>query len=125
MPNKADFETTFENLKSILEPYAGKLVVAADTDRDYKLNVNHVMKNKQQLFFGGVSRGKSYVSFHLMPVYALPELSKTMSPELRRRMQGKSCFNFSSPDEKLFKELSKLTKIGFTKFTNKKFYTKF
>jgi hypothetical protein len=125
MPNKADFETTFERLKSILEPYAGKLVVAADTNRNYMLNVNHIMKNKHQLFFGGVNLGKSYVSFHLMPVYALPELSKSISPELRRRMQGKSCFNFSSPDEKLFKELAKLTKIGFTQFTNKKFYTQF
>jgi hypothetical protein len=125
MPKKADFEAAFEKLKSILQPYAGKLVVAADTNENYMLNVDHVMKNKQQLFFAGVKKEKAYVSFHLMPVYALPELSEKISPELRRRMQGKSCFNFSSPDEKLFKELAKLTKIGFGRFTNKKFYTQF
>jgi len=44
-----------------------------------------------------------------------------MSPELKRRMQGKSCFNFKEIDEKLFKELARLTKAGAAKFTNKKF----
>jgi hypothetical protein len=48
-----------------------------------------------------------------------------MSPELKKRMQGKSCFNFTTPDEKLFKELAKLTKAGFAKFTSKEFYSKF
>jgi hypothetical protein len=32
-----------------------------------------------------------------------------MSPELRKRMQGKSCFNFSTIDESLFRELADIT----------------
>jgi hypothetical protein len=125
MPKITDFDTTFEKLKTILKPYEPKLVVSADTSREYILDVNFVMKNKKRLFFAGVRKGKAYVSFHLMPVYAMPALVEKMSPELKRRMQGKSCFNFSSPDEKLFKELAKLTKLGFTKFTDKKFYSQF
>jgi hypothetical protein len=31
-------------------------------------------------------------------------------------MQGKSCFNFSTADEKIFNELAQLTKKGFDKF---------
>jgi hypothetical protein len=56
-----------------------------------------------------------------MPVYGCPELLEDISPELKKRMQGKSCFNFKTVDEKLFKELGKLTKAGFQKFSNAKF----
>ena len=60
------------------------------------------------------------MSYHLMPVYAFPGLLKGMTPELKRRMQGKSCFNFTARDEKLFSELSKLIDAGFQKFRAEK-----
>jgi hypothetical protein len=122
MPN--DFTETFKQLKAIFEPYAAKLQVVHDADNNYYLDTHHVMKNKQRIFFGGVRTGKGYVSFHLMPVYASTELVKTISPELKKRMQGKSCFNFKQPDEKLFKQLAKLTKAGFKMFHDPKFLQK-
>ena len=125
MPKNADFDTTFAKLKEIFAPYEAKLNVTADTPDNYGLEIDHVMKNKHRLYFGGVRRGKAYVSFHLMPVYAFPELTEKISPDLKKRMQGKSCFNFTSPNEKLFNELRKLTKIGFARFTSKKFYSQF
>ena len=125
MPKNTDFDSAFTQLKEIFEPYADKLNVAADTRNYYALETHHVMKNKRRLYFGGVRRGKAYVSFHLMPVYACPDITEKISPDLRKRMQGKSCFNFSAPDEKLFKELRKITKAGFARFTSKKFYSPF
>ena len=118
MTQTDDFRLTFEGLKKILEPYAAKLVVVHDTDTIYYLDTNHVMKNKQRLFFAAVRTGKAYVSFHLMPIYACSDLLKQISPELKKRMQGKSCFNFKKVDEKLFRELAKLTKLGFQKFND-------
>jgi hypothetical protein len=47
-----------------------------------------------------------------MSVYGLPDLLESMSPGLRRRMQGKSCFNFTTVDEPLFAELETLTMQG-------------
>ena len=47
-----------------------------------------------------------------MPVYVNPKLLNNISPELKRRMQGKSCFNFKKIDESLFEELAVLTKRG-------------
>ena len=41
-----------------------------------------------------------------------PDLLKAMSPQLRKRMQGKSCFNFTKIDEALFDELSGITAKG-------------
>ena len=79
------------------------------------------MKNKQPLCFGGVRLGKSYVSFYLMTVYVSPDLLKGMSPELKQRMQGKSCFNFKTVDQQLFTELKTITKAGAAKFSDGKF----
>lgn len=121
MPDKRDFAPVFAKLKAIFKPYAKKMVVAADGGTYYLLNTRYVMKNKQPLCFGGVRLGKNYVSFYLMSAYASPDLLKGMSPELKKRMQGKSCFNFKEVDEKLFRELSALTKAGATKFSDGKF----
>jgi hypothetical protein len=121
MPNNTEFETTFRKLRAILEPYAAKLEVVHDKSNNYYLDTHHIMKNKKPMFFAAVRVGKSYVSFHLMPVYAFPDLLAGLSPELKKRMQGKSCFNFTTVDEKLFKELAKLTRAGFAKFTSPQF----
>ena len=125
MTKQTDFTTTFSKLKALLRPYESKLIVVADTEDHYALETPHVMKNKHRVYFAGVKIGKSYVSYHLMPVYALEEVRDEISPELKKRMQGKSCFNFSEPNEKLFKELARLTKVGFKRFTSKDFYSKF
>ena len=44
-----------------------------------------------------------------------PELVKDLSPRLRQRMQGKSCFNFTTIDPVLLKELGAVTKRGLAK----------
>lgn len=121
MPDKNNFETVFGRLKTILQPYENRMDVAQDSHIYYLLNTRYIMKNKQPLCFGGVRLGKAYVSFYLMSVYACPDLLKTMSPELKKRMQGKSCFNFKEVDDKLFKELAMLTKAGAAKFSDGKF----
>ena len=120
MPAKADFTKVFEELKSIFKPYAKKMDVSHDSDAHYMLSTRFIMRNKQPLCFGGVRKGKSYVSFHLMSVYALPDLLKNMSPELKKRMQGLACFNFKEVDQKLFSELKKLTKAGAQRFSDQK-----
>src|SRR5580765_6239016 len=94
MPEKTSFAEVFRRLKAIFKPYEKKMVIAQDTSSGYLLNTRHIMKNKQPLCFGGVRLGKNYVSFYLMSVYASPDFLKDMSPELKKRMQGKSCFNF-------------------------------
>ena len=118
MPDRKEFERVFAELKSIFKPYVKKMDIASDTGTCYLLNTRYIMKNKQPLCFGGVRRGKNYVSFYLMSVYASPDLLKGMSPELKKRMQGKSCFNFKEVNKKLFGELAKLTKAGAAKFSD-------
>jgi hypothetical protein len=56
-----------------------------------------------------VQIGKAYVSYHLMGFDGNAKLRDSMSKGLKARMQGKTCFNFKSKDEALFKELEQLT----------------
>ncbi|MGB7182217.1 MAG: hypothetical protein WA888_03435 [Burkholderiaceae bacterium] len=102
----------FNALKAILEPHTRTLDIKHDEPGNFYVDTFHVMPNKKPLFFGAVQVKKRYVSYHLMPVYVNPELLEGMSPELKKQMQGKSCFNFKSVDEQLFSELSKLTRRG-------------
>ena len=115
MPAQNDFPTVFEQLKNILKPYAKNLTVKHDTADTYYLDGPYSEKWKKPLFFGSAQIKKTYVSFYLMPVYMYPELLKDISPELKKHMQGKSCFNFKTVDPKLFKELKELTRKGVDK----------
>ena len=123
MATQNDFEAIFLRLRSILQPYAGRLNVTADESDNYYLDTPYSDKYKKPIFFGAVQIKKNYVSFHLMPVYMNTALLDSMSPELRKRMQGKSCFNFTKPDEGLFTELAALTQKGFEGFAKQKLVT--
>ena len=108
-----NFQNTFNQLKSILKKFENNLRVKADSDDNYYLNAGYDEKRKTDIYFGAVQIKKNYVSYHLMPVYVNPKLLDGISSELRKRMQGKSCFNFKEVDKKLLGELSDLTKQGF------------
>jgi hypothetical protein len=107
-----DFAATFFALKQILTPLEKYLHVSADTRARYYLETRSASYKGRPLFFGAVVSGRSYVSFYLMPLYWDPSLLKKVSPRLKERMQGNSCFNFTVPDPVLFRELSKLTSAG-------------
>jgi hypothetical protein len=90
--------------------------VKADTPDTYYLDGPYSEMWKKELFFGSAQIKKNYVSFYLMPVYMYPDLLKDISPELKKRMQGKSCFNFKKLEPALFAELAELTRKGAEKF---------
>lgn len=111
-----EFPIVFEQLKSILKPYAERLTVKTDTANTYYIDGPYSEEWKKELFFASAQIKKNYVSFYLMPVYMYPELLQDISPELKKHMQGKSCFNFKKVEPELFKELGALTQKGAQKF---------
>jgi hypothetical protein len=117
----SDLNPVFVELKSIMAPYAKVLDAKRDDDSELYVDTKHIQKNKKPLFFGAVQLKKSFVSFHLMPVYVKPELLDAISPELKARMQGKSCFNFKEVDKSLFKQLAALTKAGLASYKEQGF----
>jgi hypothetical protein len=105
-----DLVEVFGRLRAIMSEHARDLDVVADGPADYRLNTRHVRKDGYVLMFGAVEIKKRYVSYHLMPVYMAPPEVLPISDQLRRRMQGKACFNFTMVDEGLLSELSELTR---------------
>ncbi len=91
-----DLKAVYAKLKAIMKKFErGGLTGKPDKPGDYALvgpPTPHSMG--KDVWFGAVQTRKRYVSYHLMAVYMFPELLQGMSPELRKRMQGKSCFNF-------------------------------
>lgn len=116
MSGDSRFENAFESLKSILAEFSSEMVLVKNEPGSFHLDTKYIMKNKKPMFFGAVRITKSYVSYHLMPVYVFSELLSDISPELKRRMQGKSCFNFKSSDQELFRELAELTAAGYRRY---------
>ena len=111
----ADLAAVDRRLRAILEPYRGRFAVVGDGPNGVALHLRG-LEDQPHGFVAGVRPGKRYVSFYLMAVYSSPELGRTMSPELQRRMQGKSCFNFTAVDEGLMTELETLTARGLDRY---------
>jgi len=61
------------------------------------------------------------VSFHLLYLYFNPAALKGISPALKKRMQGKACFNFTTVDEDCFAELGRLIADGLKIYKSEKF----
>ena len=115
------FEGVFSELRAIFKRHVGALSVTEDSPMRYCLEGGRHPKHKTPMPIAWVQIGKSYVSFHHMGVYARPDLLNGVSRELRARMQGKSCFNFTSVDKALFAELEDLAVRAFDAFRNAPF----
>ena len=116
MPQKEEFQAIFTALQKLLQRFEKKLTVKKKEAGHYYLDAGYSEKYQREVFFGAVQIKKNYVSFYLMAVYMFPALLRGMSPALKKRMQGKSCFNFAAVDKALFSELAQLTQKGFDKF---------
>ncbi|MFQ5976760.1 MAG: hypothetical protein ACE5OZ_01360 [Candidatus Heimdallarchaeota archaeon] len=73
-------------------------------------------KKPQKTYVAGVIQQKNYVSFYLSPIYSHPELLQHVSPELRKYLKGKSCFNIAKTASPIYDEIEKILKIGIEKY---------
>jgi hypothetical protein len=108
-----DFDAVFARLKQVIEPYSGEMHISADDGTNFGIDMAPPDERNPTTWFAAVRRGKRYVSIYLMPVYVEPSLLDGASKELRRRQQGKSCFNFTSVDEALIGELEGILRRGY------------
>ena len=109
-----DFSPIFATLKRVMATQRPRLKVKTNSANAYELLTKspspYPQHKGQPMWFGAVKIGKAYVSYHLMPLYMNAPLTKTISPPLRKHMQGKSCFNFKIPPApEALDELRRLT----------------
>ena len=107
-----EFEEVFAALKGMLKKHERTLFVLKDEPQEYTLVTKSNSNRGMKMWFAGVRAGKAYVSYHLMPLYFNPVMNAMVSSALKKRMQGKTCFNFKTVDKELFAELKTLTQAG-------------
>jgi hypothetical protein len=112
---KREFELAFQGLRRILKPFDKKLRVIKDGPGGYMSESKSIRYQGKPVMFASIT-SKSYVAFHLFPVYMFPDLLKGISPELKKRMQGKTCWNFKKAEEPLFAELGGIVEASFRRF---------
>ena len=107
----ADFTATFDALRDLMLQAAPDQLLAKDEPGDLVLHSHRSdPKTGKPVWFGAVTLRKGYVAYHLFPLYSDPAIGADLSAELKRRQQGKSCFNFKAIDQSLFDELADLTR---------------
>lgn len=107
-----DFDAVRDALREIMVTNAEGLRLTDDAKGDLTVEDPEPDAKGKHFWLGAVQKKKSYVSYHLMPVYMNPSLLDDITPELKARMQGKSCFNFTAVDDDLFEQLGQLTAAG-------------
>jgi hypothetical protein len=132
MNTPEEFGTIFARLREVLQKHASGFQVGRNTPEHFSLDGNAGpatlrawggKRKSRTIPVAWVQVNKSYVSYHLMGVCGNPKLLQECSTELRSRMQGKSCFNFSNIDESLIAELDLLTHKSLASLRNAGYVT--
>ena len=109
-----EFHSIFAELRDIMLSAAPKMIVTDNTSTSLTLKTSwNEARTKQPAWFGWIAIKKSYVSYHIMPLYYLEALNDAMPSSLEKRRQGKTCFNFKKIDKAIFEDLRQLTKTAF------------
>lgn len=112
---RTELGDVFEALKRMLKSYERRFRVSKDEPGRYYLETKTTTYKGRPIFVVGVVINKNYVSYHFMPIY-IASRGLRISAALKRRMQGKACFNFTRVDHPLFRELALLTRKGIAAF---------
>lgn len=116
----AGFGEVFSALKPVFAKYEKRLFVKTDKPDHYYLETKARSYQGERMFFGALRTNKAHVSLYLMPLYTYPELIKGVPSGLKKRMQGKSCFNFTSVGREEILQLRDVVAAGFKKFGDEK-----
>jgi hypothetical protein len=105
-----DFDALFAELRPLLERDGSSLVVSRDEPGDFQVETTKSGPSGTRMWFGAVQTRADHVSVHVMAVASHPDLLTEISDELRERMQGKACFNFT-PENAAPRLLGELTQL--------------
>lgn len=109
MTDRAELYAT---LRSMMLDSAQGMRVVKDVEGELLLHAPwpNPTKPKEPMWFGMVKSGKAYVSYHLIPLYVVPETNDGIPENLEKRRQGKSCFNFKVAEPEALAALDALTR---------------
>jgi hypothetical protein len=107
------FQDIFAELRAIMLEAAPGMTVAEDSPSNLTLKTHWIeARTGQPAWFGWIAIKKSYVAYHIMPLYTLPALEAAVPEGLATRRQGKTCFNVKKTDDAVFAQLRELTALA-------------
>ena len=107
------FQSIFERLRGIMLDAAPAMAVSQDSPGNLTLKTHwNEARTGQPAWFGWIAIKKSYVAYHIMPLYNLAALEAAVPETLAKRRQGKTCFNVKTADEAVFSALQNLTLLA-------------
>lgn len=107
------FLDIFAELRAIMLEAAPGMTVAEDSPSNLTLKTQWIeARTGQPAWFGWIAIKKSYVAYHIMPLYTLPALEAAVPEGLVKRRQGKTCFNVKKADDAVFAQLRELTALA-------------
>jgi hypothetical protein len=99
----------------VLAEHSAGLRVTSDTPKMYELTAHEVEllgQKRQGVYFASVLEAKNDTAFYFFPIYTHPDRFEDLSPRLRKKMTGKSCFHVSKADPKLLQEIADMLERG-------------
>ena len=116
----SDLTNLFLKLKELMKKYEPPFIPKTETNSGYDLwikkEVTVASRKYPEFFFGGVTLRPKYVSLYNMPMYMSKEITQGLSPALKKKLSGKSCFHFTEMNDDLLKEIEILFEKGFAYF---------
>ncbi|WP_298189014.1 hypothetical protein [Novosphingobium sp.] len=107
------FLDIFAQLRAIMLEAAPGMAIAEDSAANLTLKTHWIeARTGQPAWFGWIAIKKSYVAYHIMPLYTLPALEAAVPVGLAKRRQGKTCFNVKKADGAVFAQLRELTALA-------------
>ena len=105
------FDPVYSRLREIMLSVVDEhLDVTHDDPCDLVVRTRELDAKGQQGWFGTVNIKKSYVAFHLMPLYDRQAVLDELEEPLAARRHGKTCFNFKQEDERAYAQLQDLVR---------------
>ena len=111
---KHDFELAFQGLRKI-ETLRQEAAGGEGWPDGYMSESKSIRYLGKPLMFAGLTT-KSYVCVSPFSGVHISRLANGISPELKKRMQGKTCWNFKKAEQPLFAELGRFVEASFQRF---------
>ena len=108
----SELNEVFGKIKEILKKYEPPFGHKIDSNTGYDLwsfrAVEMSGRKYPELYFGGITLRGKYVSLYNMAIYIHKELLADLSPALKKKLSGKSCFHLTEVDNTMLTEIETL-----------------
>lgn len=108
----------FARLSACLKEHSPPMVCSKDTAKCVELIGNtpvpygSTKKIIPGMYFASLVARKDVVSFYFMPIYYHEKDFAGIAPTLMKRLKGKTCFNFTKPEQIDEKEMDAMLERG-------------